>query len=147
LATEPTDQQQHIAAAVAAVSERMSVLVREEIELARTELTLKITTLVKGAVVGIAAGVFLLLALMFALHGMAWLFYWALPVSNQSYFWGFFLLAVLLVLLAGVAGFIAYKAVRAGTPPVPTMAIDEAKKIRETVSSASSSSPGSQVSR
>jgi uncharacterized membrane protein YqjE len=144
LATEPTDQQQHIAAAISEVSERMTVLVREEIELAKAELTVKVTKLVKGAVVGLAAGIFLLLALMFALHGVAWLLYWVLPFPSGTFFWGFFVLAALLVLLAALAGFIAYKAVRAGTPPTPTMAIDEAKKIRATVSSGAS---GSEVRR
>ena len=40
------------------VSERVSCLVREEIELAKTEVTEKITKLVQGGVVGIAAGLF-----------------------------------------------------------------------------------------
>jgi Putative Actinobacterial Holin-X, holin superfamily III len=49
---------QNIAAAIADVSERASVLVREEIELAKAEVTEKATKLVKGAIVGVAAGVF-----------------------------------------------------------------------------------------
>ena len=45
------------------VSERVSILVREEIELAKTEVTEKVGELVKGSIVGIAAGVFVLCAL------------------------------------------------------------------------------------
>jgi hypothetical protein len=35
--------------------------------------------------------------------------------------------------LAGLAGLLATKLVRRGSPPSPTMAIDEARKIREAV--------------
>ena len=55
------------------VSERVSILVREEIELAKAEVTEKVTNLVKGAVVGIAAGVFVLLGLAMLMHAIAWL--------------------------------------------------------------------------
>ena len=40
---------------------------------------------------------------------------------------------MILLLLGALAGVLACRAVRKGSPPVPTMAIDEAKKIRETV--------------
>ena len=69
---------------------------REEIELAKAEVTEKATKLVKGAVVGIAAGVFFLMALIFVLVGCAWLLYYYLPVDNFTYFWGFFAMAVIL---------------------------------------------------
>ena len=52
------DSPKKIAAAITEVSERAQLLVREEIELAKTEVTEKATKLVKGAIVGIAAGVF-----------------------------------------------------------------------------------------
>ena len=66
MATQP----QNIATAIAEVSERATLLVREEIELAKAEMTEKATKLVKGAVVGVAAGVFFLTALVFALVGL-----------------------------------------------------------------------------
>ncbi|HMW46348.1 MAG TPA: phage holin family protein, partial [Solirubrobacterales bacterium] len=44
------------------VSERTSNLIREEIELAKTEVSEKVTTLARGSAVGIAAGVFAFLA-------------------------------------------------------------------------------------
>ena len=37
--------------------------------------------------------------------------------------------------LGGLAGFLAYRAFKSGAPPTPDMAIEEAKRIRETVSS------------
>jgi hypothetical protein len=128
------EQNQNIATAIAEVSERATLLVREEIELAKAEVAEKATKLVKGAVVGVAAGVFLLTALFFVLIGCAWLLYFYLPVGDFAYFWGFFAMAAILVLLGVIAGLIAAKVVKKGSPPVPSMAIEEAKKIRETVS-------------
>jgi uncharacterized membrane protein YgcG len=141
-------RQQGIAAAITEVSERASVLIREEIELAKTEIAEKTTRLAKGAVVAIVAGVFFFTALFFVLIGCAWLLYYELPIGNDfTYFWGFFAMAVILVALGVLAGLLAARAVKSGAPPVPTMAIEEAQKIRQTVSSASSSgsSPASTI--
>ena len=129
------DPPHNIAAAISHVSDRATLLVREEIELAKAELSEKVTKLVKGAIVGIAAGVFLVMALVFALVGCAWLLYYFLPGNDFTYFWGFFAMAVILVLLGVLAGLIAARAVKRATPPVPSMALEEARKIRETVSS------------
>ena len=126
-------RQQGIAAAIAEVSERASVLIREEIELAKTEIAEKTTRLAKGAVVAIVAGVFLLTALFFVLIGCAWLLYYELPGNDFTYFWGFFAMALILVVLGVIAGLLAARAVKSGSPPVPAMAIEEARKIRETV--------------
>ena len=52
-----------LAQAVQEVSERASLLVREEIELAKAEMTEKVTKLLKGAVVGIVGGIFAVFAL------------------------------------------------------------------------------------
>jgi hypothetical protein len=128
------DQTQNIATAIAEVSERATLLVREEIELAKAEVAEKATKLVKGAVVGIAAGVFLLTALFFVLIGFAWLLYFYLPGNDYTYFWGFFAMAAILVVLGVIAGLIAARVVKKGSPPVPSMAIEEARKIREMVS-------------
>jgi hypothetical protein len=130
-------EQQGIAAAITEVSERASVLIREEIELAKTEIAEKTTRLAKGAVVAIVAGVFFLTALFFVLVGCAWLLYYELPIGSEfTYFWGFFAMAVILVILGALAGFAAARALRSGAPPTPEMAIEEARKIRATVSGA-----------
>ena len=131
----PSEHPQNIATAIAEVSERATLLVREEIELAKAEVSEKAMKLVRGAVVGVAAGVFFLMALVFALVGCAWLLYYYLPVSDFAYFWGFFAMAAILLVLGVLAGLIAAKAVKKGSPPVPSMAIEEARKIREAVSS------------
>jgi hypothetical protein len=125
----------NIAQAIQEVSERAQILVREEIELAKAEVTAKVSQLVRGAVVGAAAGIFVVVGLLFLLHGFAWLAYYALPVPDGTFFWGFFLVAGILFLVGALAGFIAARAFKRGSPPKPDMAIDEAKRIRETVKS------------
>jgi uncharacterized membrane protein YqjE len=137
-----TDQQpstdstttQNIAEAIQEVSDRATLLVREEIELAKAEVTEKVTRLIKGAVVGIAAGIFIVFALIYLLHGFAWLTWYEL-FPDQQYFWGFFVVAAVLLLLGALAGYIAARAMKSGAPPTPAMAIDEAKRIKETVQS------------
>jgi uncharacterized membrane protein YqjE len=124
-----------ILAAITEVSERAQMLVREEIELAKAELTDKISKLVKGAIVGVAAGIFVVIGLLFLLHGLAWLAWFELPVPNNQFFWGFFVVAGALFLLGAVAGLLAARAFKSGAPPTPEMAIDEAKLIRHTVTS------------
>jgi hypothetical protein len=127
------EQPQNIAAAITEISERATLLVREEIELAKAEVVQKASRLARGAIVGVVAGVFFLTALLFVLVGCAWLLYFYLPVNDWAYFWGFFAMAVILVLLGVVAGLIAARAVKRGAPPTPSMAIEEARKIREAV--------------
>jgi uncharacterized membrane protein YqjE len=136
-----TDQQQstdtntqNIAQAIQEVSERASMLVREEIELARVEVTEKVTKLVKGAIVGIAAGIFAVFGLIYLLHGFAWLAWYEL-FPDEQFFWGFFVVAAVLFLVGALAGYIAARALKSGAPPTPQLAIDEAKRIRETVQS------------
>src|SRR2546428_764927 len=107
------------------VSERAQLLVREEIELAKTEITEKLQRIVRGAVVGAVAGVFVLAALLLILHGFAWLAWWVLPVGDkQNYFWGFFFVAVILLILGGIAGFVAARFFKSSTPPKPELAIE-----------------------
>ncbi len=79
------------------------------------------------------AGVFFLMALILALVGGAWLLYFYLPVGDFAYFWGFFAMAVILVVLGAIAGLIASRVLKKSSPPVPTMAIEEAHLIRDTV--------------
>jgi uncharacterized membrane protein YqjE len=131
---QTSDHTQNIAEAIQEVSDRAQLLVREEIELAKAEVTEKLTKLIKGAVVALAASMFVVAGLLLVLHGLSWLAWYELFPSNQ-FFWGFFVVAAALFLLGALAGFIASRAFKAGAPPKPAMAIDEAKLIRETVQS------------
>jgi hypothetical protein len=131
---EPTGSPDAIGHALTDVTQKVQLLVREEIELAKAEVSVKAARLGRGAAVGAAAGAFVVAALLMILHGFAWLA-WYLLFPNDQFFWGFFLVAFLLLVVAAIAGFVAYRSVRAGSPPTPQLAIDEAKLIRETVTS------------
>jgi hypothetical protein len=133
LAAEPQDEvPANIAAAITEISEHATLLIRDEIELAKAEIGSKLRKLLTGAVVGVAAGGFVVLAVLMFLGGLAWLFAYELFPSGQI-FWGYFMVTGLLLVLAVLAGLLAFRALRGGSPPAPTMAIDEARKIREAV--------------
>jgi hypothetical protein len=125
----------NIAQAIQDVSDKAQLLVREEIELAKAEITEKVTTLARGAVIGAAASFFVVGALILLLHGFAWFAFWAIPFPSDQIFWGFWVVAAILCGLGGLAGWLAARAFKAGSPPAPQMAIEEAKLIRETVQS------------
>lgn len=121
----PEPEKKSVADLVFDVSQGTSSLIREEFELAKAEVTEKVGKLLRGSVVGIAAGVFAFLALILVMEGIAWLL-------NEEVFdgkaWpGFFIEAAVFLLIAAGAGFIAYRAVKAGAPPLPEQAIEEAK--------------------
>jgi hypothetical protein len=125
---EPPEERS-VAELVFDVSEGISSLLREEFELAKAEVSDKLGKILRGSAVGVAAGVFAFLALILVMEGIAWLL-------NEEVFdgktWpGFFIEAAGFLLIAALAGFIAYRSVRAGAPPVPRQAIEEAKLTKE----------------
>ena len=132
MATEQEEIPENIAAAITEISERATLLIRDELDLARAEISAKIGKLVRGTVIGLAAGMFVVVAVLFVLIGLAWLAWYELFPAGE-YFWGFFVVAGALLLFALLAGLLAAKLVRRGSPPSPSMAIDEARKIREAV--------------
>jgi Putative Actinobacterial Holin-X, holin superfamily III len=121
--------------AIQEVSERASLLVREEIELAKAEMTEKVTKLAKGAVVGIVGGIFAVFALVYLGHSMAYGLFAALS-DDANFIWvGYLIVGGLLLLLGGLAGFLAARFMKGGSPPTPEMAIEEGKLIKETLTS------------
>jgi hypothetical protein len=109
------------------VSDRASVLIREEIELAKAEVTEKFNSLLRGSVAGLAAGVFVLLALALLMHGFAWLLN---DLVFDNFWAGFFVEAGLFLLIAAGAGLFAWRSFKRAAPPTPDMAIEEAKEIK-----------------
>ena len=130
-----SDQSSDLAKAIQDVTTRAQLIVREEIELAKLEVQTKATKLAKGAAVGAAAGVFVLAGLIYFLHFAAW---GIADILGNDVWLGYLIVAVLLFLLAAVAGFLAYRFVKGGTPPTPQMAIEEAQRVRETISASRS---------
>ena len=118
---------------VAEVSEKASLLVREEIELAKAEITTKAKKLGMGAGLIAVAGVFMVFFLIFFLHMLANGF--ADWFSLRPWV-GYAMVCILLLLVAGILAFVAMRLFTKGSPPVPTMAIDEAKKTRAAIEEA-----------
>jgi len=109
---------------VAEVSEKASLLVREEIELAKAEVVGKAKTLGKGAAVGAAAGVFLVFAFVIFLEALSW--FWVDIFGFNRIWLGFLITMIILLVLGAVAGLLAKKWLSGG-PPTPDLAIQEAK--------------------
>ena len=130
------DDNATIASAIQEITEKAQLLVKDEIELAKTEVELKVKALGKGAAIGAAAGIFVLAALLMIMHGLAWLAWYILPVDNASFFWGFFFVAGVFLVLAAIAGLLAARFFKKGSPPKPVMAIEEGKLIQQTVNEA-----------
>ncbi|HEX2084462.1 MAG TPA: phage holin family protein [Solirubrobacteraceae bacterium] len=134
VSSEPDQQSppQQIGHTVAEISEKASLLVREEIELAKAEVSQKAKALGKGAVVALLGGIFGVLGLIFLLHTLAWFFVWLL---DSEIFWGFLITTGILFFFAIMAALLGLRWIKKGAPPTPDMAIDEAKRIKETVTS------------
>jgi uncharacterized membrane protein YqjE len=131
--------------AIQEVSEKASLLVREEIALAKAEVTEKVSGLVKGAAVGVAAGIFAIFGLIYFLHFLA-LLIWKLVDSGGTNYWiGYLIVALVLFVLGVVAGLLAARFLRKGSPPTPQMAIEEAQLIRATLTAPHPGTPSGAV--
>jgi uncharacterized membrane protein YqjE len=138
--SDQTPTPSELGQAIQEATEKAQLIIREEIELAKAEMTEKATKLIRGAVVGIAAGIFLVFGLIYLLHSFSWLI-WDL-IGNSSNFWiGFGIVALVLFLLGGLAGFLAARFFKKGAPPTPEMAIEEAQLIKETVTAKPAAKP------
>jgi hypothetical protein len=114
---------------VADVSQKASLLVREEIALAKAEVSDKLGKLGKGAAVAAAGAVFLVFGLIYALFGLAFLINDALGQDHNIWL-GFFVVTALLLALGGIAIALAIRFFKRGAPPTPDLAIEEARRTR-----------------
>ena len=117
-----------LGAAVSEVSEKLSLLVREEIELAKAEVTTKVSSIARGAAAVAVGAVFGVFALIFGLETIAW----AVAQATGDEWIGFGVVFAALLLLTVFAFLFAWRKLKVGAP-TPNMAIDEARKIRATV--------------
>ena len=122
----------NLATAVTEVSERVGVLIRDEIELAKSEVVGKLKSIGVGIGVGLAAAVFGVFAFIMLLFTAAW----GLNQLIGSEWLGFLIVTATLGVLSVLSGLFAFKKLKVGAP-VPTQAIDEAQKIRATVTAKS----------
>ena len=124
----PPQDDRSVGEMVVDVSERVSSLVREEIELAKAEVSEKVSQLVRGSVVAIVAGVFLFFALILIMEGVAWLLN---DLVFDNFCLGFFVEALLFIAIGAIAVLFAVRSFKKGAPPTPDQAIEEAKLTRE----------------
>jgi hypothetical protein len=113
---------------VSEVSEKASLLVRQEIDLAKAEVTQKVSKLTRGLAVGAAAGVFLIFGITMFFHTAAW---FLTDLMDWNAWAGYGVVTGALFLLAILAALIALRLFKKGAPPTPDLAIEEAKRTRE----------------
>jgi len=138
-----TTDDQHpseLARAVQDITEKAQLLVREEVELAKAEMTEKVTKLLRAAVFGIVAGVFAVFALVYLLHALSWAI-WEVIGSDSNFWLGFLITGALILILGLIAGLIALRLIKKGTPPKPELAIEEAQLIKGTLTASPASHP------
>ena len=123
------DAEKDLGEIVAEVSEKASLLVRQEIELAKAEISQKVTSLTRGTVIGIAAAVFGIFGITMLFHTLAWFLTDILNWETSAWA-GFLVVTVALFLLAALAGLLAARLFKKGAPPTPDMAIEEARRTR-----------------
>jgi protein-S-isoprenylcysteine O-methyltransferase Ste14 len=129
----PGSAEKQLGDIVGDVTSKASLLVKEEIELAKAEISQKVKRLGIGAALITVAVVFLFFFLIFFLHMLA--------IGFSDWFdlrpWvGYAMVCVLLIVFAVVLALIARRAFKKGSPPVPQMAIEEAKKTRAAIEEA-----------
>ena len=127
-AVPPADSQKSVAELVFDVSERASSLIREEIELAKTEVSEKVGKH-PARLRGRGRRRRLRLPRPDPGHGGGRLAAQRRSLRRNAWA-GFFVEAAIFLLIAAGAGYVAYRALQAGAPPVPEQAIEEAKKTK-----------------
>lgn len=140
--TEP--RASDIGEAIQEVTERVQLLVREEIALAKAEMTEKVSRLIRGIVAGAVAAVFALFGLIYLLHAASWGLWELLGTGNGPWL-GFLIVTLILFLLGAIGGLLAFRFIKKAMPPTPVLAIEEAQLIRETVSGSQPQHPGTAV--
>lgn len=125
--TPPGTGEKPLGEIVAEVTQKAQLLVREEIALAKAEITTKTSRIVKGIVFFSVAAFFALLMLIFLLH--------MLSIGLAEWFdlkaWvGYAGTSLLLFFITVIAALIGLRMFKKGSPPTPDYAIEEAQKTR-----------------
>ncbi len=121
----PGSGQKSLGETVADVTEKLQLLVREEIELAKAEVSTKVKKLGTGAAMAAGALVTLLFFSIFFFIGLAKLLnalFW------DDYPWlGYLVVALFFLIITIVLVLVVLRLIKKGSPPAPQMAIEEAK--------------------
>jgi uncharacterized membrane protein YqjE len=121
---------------VADVTQKLQLLVREEIELAKAEVTTKAKKLGTGIGMAVAALVTLLFFSIF--------FFIALAELLNDLFWddypwaGYGVVALLFLIVTIALVLVGVRLIKKGSPPAPEMAIEEAKATKAVLEEARS---------
>jgi archaellum biogenesis protein FlaJ (TadC family) len=129
-APPPGSAEKNLGEIVSEVSEKASLLVRQEIDLAKAEVSQKVTKLTRGIVAAVAAGVFVIFGVAVFFNGLAWFLNDLLNEEDNNWV-GFGIVSVGLFVLGIIAALLALRLFKKGAPPTPEMAIEEAKRTRE----------------
>ena len=111
-----------VSEAVRNVAEHASSVAKLELRLATLEVRKKAASFAVGIGLGVAAALFAVFMLAFALATIAAAFATFLP-----WWLALLIVTVALLLLSGLLGLLALGAIKKGSPPIPEQAIQEAK--------------------
>jgi uncharacterized membrane protein YqjE len=121
----PADKQ--LGEIVGEVTQKAQLLIKEEIELAKAEIQVKTSRIVKGIVFFSAAGFFALMMLVFLLHMLSWGFTDWFDLKTWV---GYAATTLLLLLVTIISALVGLRFFKKGAPPTPDLAIEEAQKTR-----------------
>lgn len=105
------------------LSTQVSALVRQEVQLAKTEITSKVAGLAVGAAALAVAALMGLSAFLVILAAAVAALSLVLPVWAAA-----LIVAVVLLIIAGVAAMVGIKKIKSATPPVPVKTIETLKE-------------------
>ena len=131
----PPGAEKQLGEIVSEVTTKAQLLVREEIELAKAEVTTKVSKLAKGAGFFAGAGILAVFGLIYFFHFLA--------LGIADWFglkaWvGYAIVSLLIFVFVGVLGLIGMRSFKKGSPPMPELAIEEAKKTQAALKEARS---------
>ena len=129
----PGHHESALAQAIQKVTADTKGLVQDQIDLAKLELQQKAGVFGRGTAIAVAAGVFIVGALLLIIEGLSWMA-WYFLFPDETFFLGFFLVALILIILGVIAGVVAAKALRKARAPVPDDALAAARQTQETFS-------------
>ena len=131
--TPPGSAEKPLGEIVSEVTSKAQLLVREEIELAKAEVTQKVSRIAKGAGFFVGAGILAVFALVYLFQFLA------LGIADWLGLKEWVGFAIVTVGLLGVVALLAalgINSMKRGAPPVPELAIEEAKKTRAAIEEA-----------